>query len=122
MTLAALSEELRVSRRTIVGWVDRHLIDAKLAWRTSTNPEERRVIVLDESSRTFLKGFADEYREDTVSRTDARHILRKIDASQVKRLIRTGDFETKEEGEDLRVVVGSIEDYLIEREQVDPDA
>lgn len=80
------------------------------------------MIALDDGVLRFLEGFATEYRQDTVSRTEARRILRDIDRSQVKRLIRLGDFETKEEGDEVRVVVGSIEDYLREREQSEPEA
>ena len=75
------------------------------------------MIDLTDESLDFLEEFAADYREDVVSRTDARRILKQIDRKKIKKLIRAGDVEDVEVDEETRVVVGSLEDYLIDREQ-----
>lgn len=117
MPIDELSRQVRLSRQTIVHWVDRHLIDADLRWALNENNEEVRVIELSEGTLDFLEGFAADYREDTVSRTEARRILRQIDRKKIKKLIRAGDVEDVEVDEETKIVVGSIEDFMIEREQ-----
>lgn len=112
MALDDLSERLRISKQTLVHWVDRHLIDASLSWSLSGTNEEIRVIELSEETLTFLKSFADDYREDLVTRTEARRILKKIDRKKVKRMIRAGDLQTVEHDGEVKIVVGSIEDFL----------
>jgi hypothetical protein len=97
--------------------VDHHLIDAELYWSLSDTNEEIRMIDLTDESLDFLEEFAADYREDVVSRTDARRILKQIDRKKIKKLIRAGDVEDVEVDEETRVVVGSLEDYLIDREQ-----
>lgn len=114
--LQDLSEQIRISSQTLVRWVDRHLIDAQLGWDHSDHAQIR-TIRLEQSTLDFLKTFASEYREDTVSRTEARRLLKKIDPRNVKRLIRAGDITTVQVGEDVRIIIGSIEDYLIDRER-----
>lgn len=117
MPLDELSAQVRLSRQTLVHWVDRHLIDAKLRWALNDENQEVRVIELSEKTLDFLEDFAADYREDTVSRTDARHILRQIDRKKIKKLIRAGDVQDVEVDEETKIVVGSIEDFMIEREQ-----
>lgn len=117
MPLRELSQELRLSQQTLVHWVDRHLIDAELHWALNEENEETRIIELSEGTLDFLKGFAADYREDTVSRTEARRILRQIDRKKIKKLIRAGDVEDVEVDEETKIVVGSIEDFMMEREQ-----
>lgn len=119
MRLDDLSRELHVSCQTIVGWADRHLVDARLGWSLSSENVEVRTIELDESTVDFLRTFAEEYREDTVSRTEARRLLKKIDPRNVKRLIRAGELVTVHVGDDVRISIGSIEDYLMSREAAD---
>ncbi len=117
MPLQHLSEQIRVSSQTLVRWIDRHLVDAELDWELSHDNQQIRTIRIEESTLGFLNTFATEYRDDTVSRTEARRLLKKIDPRNVKRLIRTGDIKTVQVGEDVRIVIGSIEDYLIERDR-----
>ena len=117
MPISELSQQLRLSRQTIVHWIDRHLIDAELRWALNDENEEVHVIELSESTLDFLKNFAADYREDTVSRTEARRILRQIDRKKIKKLIRAGDVQDVEVDEETKIVVGSIEDFMIEREQ-----
>jgi hypothetical protein len=117
MPLDELSHQVLLSRQTIVHWIDRHLIDAELRWALNDKNEEVRVIELTDSTLDFLGGFAADYREDTVSRTEARRILRQIDRKKIKKLIRAGDVQDVEVDEETKIVVGSIEDFLIEREQ-----
>lgn len=115
--LDELSEELQVSKQTLVRWVDRHLVDAELYWALSDDNEEVRMIELSDGTMDFLKSFAAEYREDVVSRTEARRILKQIDRKKIKKLIRAGDIKDVEVDEETRIVVGSIEDYLMSREE-----
>lgn len=121
MPLDDLSEHLELSKQTIVRWVDRHLIDADLYWTLSDANEEVRMIDLSDDTLDFLEDFAADYRDDVVSRTEARRILKQIDRKKIKKLIRSGDVEDVEVEEETRVVVGSLEDYLIEQESEDED-
>ena len=113
LRLDELSEALRISRQTLVRWTDRGLIDAALDWGVSDENEELRLIQLSESTRSFLEGFAGEYREDTVSRTEARRLLKLIDRNQVQKLIRQGSIKARKIKGETRVSVGSVEDYLM---------
>ena len=117
MPLDELSEHLQISRQTLVRWTDRHLIDADLYWSLSDSNEEIRMIDLTDETLDFLEDFAADYRDDVVSRTEARRILKQIDRKKIKKLIRAGDVEDVEVDEETRVVVGSLEDYLMERER-----
>ncbi len=117
MPLDDLSEHLQLSKQTLVRWTDRHLIDADLYWSLSDSNEEIRMIDLTDETLDFLEDFAADYREDVVSRTEARRILKQIDRKKIKKLIRAGDVEDVEVDEETRVVVGSLEDYLMERER-----
>ena len=117
LPLDELSEQLQVSKQTLVRWVDRHLIDANLYWSLSEENEEVRMIELSDQTMDYLERFAAEYRDDVVSRTEARRILKQIDRKKIKKLIRAGDIEDVEVDEETRIVVGSIEDYLMSREE-----
>jgi len=121
MPLDELSEHLKISKQTLVRWADRHLIDADLYWTLSDSNEEIRMIDLTDETLDFLEDFAADYREDVVSRTEARRILKQIDRKKIKKLIRAGDVEDVEVDEETRVVVGSLEDYLMEREREDEE-
>ena len=116
MSLNQLSERLQISKQTLVRWVDRHLINADLGWALSDENEEIRVIELSEETFNFLNSFSEDYRDDTVTRTEARHILKKIDRKKVKKMIRAGDLLAVEVDDEVKIVVGSIEDYLIAQE------
>lgn len=107
-----ISERLQISCQTLVRWVDRHLVDGTLAWTLTDDNEEQRVIHLRGDKLPELKAFAAEYREGRVSRTEARHILKMIDAKRIKKMVRAGDLETVQEDDETWVIVGSIEDYL----------
>lgn len=120
--LDKLSEDLRISKQTLVRWVDRGLIDGELAWGISDENEELRLIRVAPRSLAFIRSFAEEYREDTVSRTEARRILKMIDRSQVQKLLRQGDLTSKRIDDETRVVIGSVEDYLMEQEHTEPEA
>ncbi len=113
LDLDKLSEDTRISKQTLVRWSDRGLIDAELAWGISDDNEEQRLIRITPRSLEFLQGFAEEYREDTVSRTEARRILKMIDRGQVQKLLRQGDLKSKKIEDETRVVIGSVEDYLM---------
>lgn len=119
--LDELSERLQLSKQTIVRWVDRHLIDADLSWTLSDDNREVRMIEMTDDTLDFVEDFASDYREDVVSRTEARRILKQIDRKKIKKLIRAGDVKDVEVDEETRIVVGSIEDYLMERERGDED-
>jgi len=122
MPLNDLSDHLQLSKQTIVRWVDRHLIDADLYWSLSESNQEIRMIDLTDETLEFLEDFAADYRDDVVSRTEARRILKQIDRKKIKKLIRAGDVKDVEVDEETRVVVGSLEDYLMERErEEEPD-
>ncbi len=117
MLLDDLSQKLGISSQTLVGWIDRRLVEAKLNWSLSKDNVEMRTIELEEDTLQFLETFAADYRKETVTRPEARRLLKNADARVVKRLIRAGSIDTVQVGDELRVVVGSIEDYLIQREQ-----
>ena len=119
LRLDELSEALRISRQTLVRWTDRGLIDAALDWGVSDANEETRLIQLTPSTRDFLEGFAGEYRDDTVSRTEARRLLKLIDRNQVQKLIRQGSIKAKKIKGETRVSVGSVEDYLMTLEETE---
>ena len=118
LRLDELSEALRISRQTLVRWTDRGLIDAALDWGVSEENEELRLIQLTQSTLDFLEGFAGEYRDDTVSRTEARRLLKLIDRNQVQKLIRQGSIKARKVKGETRVSVGSVEDYLMTLEEV----
>ncbi|CAN5850797.1 hypothetical protein BH23ACT11_BH23ACT11_12370 [soil metagenome] len=107
-----LSAEIRVSKQTLVRWTDRGLIDAELDWGVGNENEELRLITLSAQTFDFLRGFANEYRESAVTRTEARRLLKLVDRNQVQRLIRQGEIKARREEGETRVVVGSVEDYL----------
>jgi hypothetical protein len=111
--LDRLSDEIRISKQTLVRWADRGLIEATLHWAISEDNEELRLIRIAAESLEFLKSFAQEYREDTVSRTEARRLLKLIDRSQVQKLLRHGQLQSRKVADETRVVVGSIEDHLM---------
>ncbi len=119
--LDELSERLQLSKQTIVRWVDRHLIDADLYWTLSDDNREVRMIEMTDETLDFVEDFASDYREDVVSRTEARRILKQIDRKKIKKLIRAGDVKDVEVDEETRIVVGSLEDYLMDREREDED-
>lgn len=121
MSLDALSERLKISKQTLVRWVDRHLIDANLGWALSDENNEIRVIELSDDTLDFLESFAKDYRDDTVTRTEARRILKKIDRKKIKKMIRAEDILAVEVDEEVKIVVGSIEDYLISQEQTEEE-
>ncbi|MFP4227649.1 MAG: hypothetical protein ACLFTE_02350 [Salinivenus sp.] len=121
MPLDDLSEHLQLSKQTIVRWADRHLIDADLYWSLSESNQEIRMIDLTDETLEFLEDFAADYRDDVVSRTEARRILKQIDRKKIKKLIRAGDVQDVEVDEETRVVVGSLEDYLMERERTEEE-
>lgn len=117
LRLDELSEALRISRQTLVNWTDRGLIEAELGWGAAApGTDQGRVMSLTEDTLDFLRGFADEYRDDTVSRTEARRLLRLIDRNQVQKLIRQGSIKARKVRGETRVSVGSVEDYLMSLE------
>ncbi|NNF57196.1 MAG: helix-turn-helix domain-containing protein [Rhodothermaceae bacterium] len=116
LVLDELSEAVRISKQTLVSWTDRGLIEASLGWGLSDLNEELRLIEISPASLDFLRSFAGEYREDTVSRTEARRLLKLIDRNQVQRLIRQGSIKAKKVEGETRVSVGSVEDYLMDLE------
>ena len=111
--LESLSRRLRLSQQTLVRWVDRHLVDARLGWRINGSNQEERFIEVQPESLSALEEFALSYRSDVVSRTEARRILKVIDRRMVKRLLRAEEVETREVDGETCILVGSIEDYLI---------
>jgi len=119
LRLDELSEALRISRQTLVRWTDRGLINADLGWGVSDDNRETRLIEVDQSTLDFLQGFAGEYREDTVSRTEARRLLKLIDRNQVQKLIRQGSIKARKVKGETRVSVGSVEDYLMTLEVIE---
>ena len=118
LRLDELSEAIRISRQTLVRWTDRGLIKAELDWGVSDANAQTRLIQISEASLDFLHGFADEYRDDTVSRTEARRLLKLIDRNQVQKLIRQGSITARKVKGETRVSVGSVEDYLMTLEDV----
>ena len=119
LRLDELSEAIRISRQTLVRWTDRGLINAALDWGVSDDNAETRLIQLDQSTIDFLEGFAGEYRDDTVSRTEARRLLKLIDRNQVQKLIRQGSIKARKIKGETRVSVGSVEDYLMTLEDTE---
>lgn len=119
MSLDELSIRLKISKQTIVRWVDRHLINAKLKWVLSGDNSEIRIIELSDDTLDFLTSFAEGYRDDTVTRTEARQIMKKIDRKKIKKMIRAEDIQAIDVGDELKIVVGSIEDYLISQERAE---
>ena len=120
--LSNLSEQLQISRQTIVRWVDRHLVDASLGWTLTADDEELRVIELSDGTYSLLQTLATDYRNDVVSRKQARRILKKIDAKKIKKMVRAGDLKAVEVDGEVRITVGSIEDYLMGAEERRSDA
>jgi hypothetical protein len=119
LELDKLSEDVSISKQTLVRWADRGLIDAELDWSISDDNEEMRLIRITPRSLDFVKSFATDYRDDTVSRTEARRILKMIDRSQVQKLLRQGDLTSRKVNDETRVVIGSVEDYLMGLESAD---
>ncbi len=118
LRLDELSEAIRISRQTLVRWTDRGLINAELDWGVSDANAQTRLMKISDSSLDFLRGFAGEYRDDTVSRTEARRLLKLIDRNQVQKLIRQGSIKARKVKGETRVSVGSVEDYLMTLEEV----
>jgi hypothetical protein len=119
--LDKLSEDVSISKQTLVRWADRGLINAELDWSISDENDEVRLIRITPRSLDFLKSFAEEYRDDTVTRTEARRILKMIDRSQVQKLLRQGDLTARKVNDETRVVIGSVEDYLMGLEKTDEE-
>ena len=113
LLLDELSEQLQISKQTLVRWVDRHLVEASLGWALTREDEELRVIELSGGTFSFLQSLSADYRSDVVSRKQARRILKKIDAKKIKKMVRAGHLEAVEVDGEVRITVGSIEDYLI---------
>lgn len=112
LPLNELSDRLQVSKQTIVRWIDRHLLDADLRWGLTDENEEVHLIQLTDESLEFLESFVDQYREELVSKKEARRILKEIDKKKVNKMINKEKLEvTKIDGE-TRITVGSIEDFL----------
>ena len=86
------------------------------------NSRPAAITSISPSSLDFLRGFADEYRGDTDSRTEARRLIKLIVRNQVERLIRQGSIKAKKIKGETRVSVGSVEDYLMELEAPDDAA
>jgi len=82
------------------------------------------MIEISDETLDFIESFAADYRDDVVSRTEARRILKQIDRKKIKKLIRAGDVKDVEVDDETRIVVGSLEDYLMarEREEEEDDA
>lgn len=118
MTLNALSDRIGISRQTLVRWVDRHLIVAALGWSLSDSNSEVRTIELADDTLDFLVSFAADYRVDTVSPSEARQILKKVDRKRVKKMIQGGEIEVRDDEGEKRVIVGSIEDFLKAQEDM----
>ena len=112
LPLNELSDRLQVSKQTIVRWIDRHLLDADLRWGLTEENEEVHLIELTDESLEFLESFVGQYREELVSKKEARRILKEIDKKKVNKMINKEKLEvTKIDGE-TRITVGSIEDFL----------
>ncbi|HEX7072001.1 MAG TPA: hypothetical protein VF190_14405 [Rhodothermales bacterium] len=111
--LEVLSHRLGLSQQTLVRWVDRHLVDARLGWRLNGSNQEERFIEVLPDSLSALEKFAKGYREDTVSRSEARRILKVIDRRKVKSLLRSEQVQSREVDGETCILVGSLEDYLI---------
>ncbi|MEM8558097.1 MAG: hypothetical protein AAF809_00170 [Bacteroidota bacterium] len=122
LDLDTLSQEVQISKQTLVRWTDRGFIDADLDWGITDDNEEQRLIRIAPSSHEMLHDFAEEYREGTVTRTEARRLLKLIDRNQVQKLLRHGDIKSKRVKGETRVTVGSIEDYLLALEAAEQEA
>lgn len=112
LLLDDLSKDVRISKQTLVTWVDRGLIEATLDWGGGGAGAPVRLIRISAASLEFVHSFAADYRNDTVSRTESRRLLKLIDRNQVQRLVRRGLVRTRNVGGETRLDVGSIEDYL----------
>ncbi len=112
LSLDDLSDDVRISKQTLVTWVDRGLIEATLDWGARGTATPVRLIRIAPASLDFVRSFAADYRSDTVSRTESRRLLKLIDRNQVQRLVRRGLVQTRAVGAETRLDVGSIEDYL----------
>ncbi|HLA63848.1 MAG TPA: hypothetical protein VK610_05440 [Rhodothermales bacterium] len=112
MPLDELSSDVRISKQTLVTWSDRGLIDADMDWGVGAGNTAVRLIRISPGSMEFVRSFAASYREDTVSRTEARRLLKLIDRNQVQRLVRQGRVSTRRVEGETRLDVGSVEDYL----------
>lgn len=112
--LDQLSIRLQVSKQTIVRWIDRHLLDASLRWGLTEENEEVHLIELDEHTLDFLESFVERYRDEVVSKKEARRILKEIDKKKVNKMINKEKLEVLKVDGETRIVVGSIEDFLIE--------
>lgn len=115
--LIALSEELQISIQTLLRWVDRRVIDGSVRWTLTDDNEERRLIEIRKNKREEINAFAEEYRKSAVTHKEAGRILKRIDRKRIKRLVRTGQLEAVEVDETTMVLVGSIEDYLMDHEK-----
>jgi hypothetical protein len=112
LLLDELSNDVQISKQTLVTWVDRGLIEATLDWGGGGAGAPVRLIRISGPSLEFVRSFAADYRNDTVSRTESRRLLKLIDRNQVQRLVRRGLVRTRTVGGETRLDVGSIEDYL----------
>jgi hypothetical protein len=112
LLLDDLSDDVRISKQTLVTWVDRGLIEATLDWGGGGAGAPVRLIRISAASLAFVRSFAADYRNDTVSRTESRRLLKLIDRNQVQRLVRRGLVQTRTVAGETRLDVGSIEDYL----------
>jgi hypothetical protein len=113
MSLDDLSAAVRISKQTLVTWADRGLIEATLDWGVGGGNAALRLIKISPTSLEFVRSFAAEYRDDTVSRTEARRLLKLIDRNQVQRLVRQGRVKTRRVEGETRLDVGSVEDHLM---------
>jgi hypothetical protein len=111
--LEVLSHRLGLSQQTLVRWVDRHLVEARLGWRINGSNKEERFIEVQADSLSALESFAKDYRDDVVSRSEARRILKVIDRRKVKSLLRSEQVQSREVDGETCILVGSLEDYLI---------
>jgi|SRR5690554_801892 hypothetical protein len=112
MSLDTLSDHLNLSRQTILHWIDRHLVEASMAWVNGNGNRDERLVELSQETLQFLESFADQYRNDVVSSAQARRILKIVDRRQVKRMLRASDIVAIEVDGEKRLLVGSLEDYL----------
>ena len=116
LPLDVVSRQLGISQQTLVRWVDRHLLDATLGYDLDEHNTEIRTIALRPGALDAVTNLARDYREDVVTRTEARHILKIIDRRRLKRMIRAGDIESVEVDGEARLRVSSLEDYLMSNE------
>ena len=114
---AALCDELQISRQTFLLWVDRRLIDGSVRWALTEDNEEYRVVAIRKDRYAEIKAFAREYRQDYVTSKEAQHMLKVVNTKQVKRLLRDDSIQSAVIDAETKLLVGSIEDYLIGLEQ-----